>query len=398
MKRQIALCLFFGALAVIPVFAERVAMPQFDIPTAAANGFGGSYTAYTDNVFSLLVNPAAMMRVQQRSFFTLATSVFSPQSLFGITSSLMNIDASHFSGSFGDIADTLSEKEGRIAIGFELREFPFSIAWVANGFGFGLWSRSFVKAEIIGDYVRVNAYSDVILPVGFAFKILEMERHSVDAGFTLKPFVRVIASENVVITDLLDDATIDPAVPLLVGGGFDIGFLYRWAAGLQVGFTFKDIFTRGAVAANLTENKDASKYYVPFTMNAGVSYSARPFYFLGLTVAADWRDLGNIFNQNDYLNNRNCLLDFGMGLEVSFFDSIYLRAGMKELLPAAGLGFSLGPVKIDLAYYGRQFGYEPGQLSTAVADLSIAIRPDAKQRNWKWTRGSLLGLFGAGNR
>ena len=393
MKQRAIFIIFLAVLMAFPVFAERVAMPPLAMPTAASNGFGGTHVAYTDNVFALLVNPAAMMRTRQRSFFTLAPSVFNPQATFDISKSVMDMVSSSDTTNFGNMADTLSKQEGKIALGVELREFPLSIAWVANGFGFGLWNRTFVKADIIGDYVKADVYSDVMLPVGFAFKILDLNRHTIDGGLTLKPFVRVKAAQQAYITDLMDDADFDFNIPVIAGGGLDMGLLYRWGKVLQVGFTFTDIFSQGTVMADLGDIKDTNSYYIPFAMNAGVSFNFK-FGIIGLVLAADWRDIGNAFDQNDYLNNRNYLLDFGIGAQISLFDVVYFRVGMNEMLPAAGLGLNLGALKIDLAYYGREFGYEPGQLSTAVVDLSISIRPGAKARNWAWTRGSVFGLFG----
>jgi hypothetical protein len=173
--------------------------------------------------------------------------------------------------------------------------------------------------------------------------------------------------------------------------------LYRWDGGFQAGLTFTDIGSRGTVVANLTDTVDTSRYYVPFAVNAGVAHSFRLTGKSVFTIAANWRDIGNIFNQDDYLNTRNFLLDFGLGVQFAFFDTFFVRMGMNELLPAAGIGVRLGAVEIDIAYYGREFGYEPQQLPTAVLDLSISIRPRARERNWIWTRSSVLGLFGIGN-
>jgi len=399
MKQKVFFIIFLAVLMTMPVFADRrVAMEPLAMPNAASSGFGGTHVAYTDNVFSLLVNPAAMIRVQQRSFFSLSASLFNPQSTFDISDAVMDMVSDGDTSNLGNIADTLSRHEGMIALGGELREFPFSFAWVANGFGFALWNRTFVRGEIIGDTVRAVAFNDTILPVGFAFRILDMDGHSIDAGFTLKPFIRIMAHESVFITDLMDDADFDLTVPVILGGGLDFGLLYRWDTGFQAGLTFSDILSRGTVVGNIADLEDTNRYYIPFTVNAGVSYSFRPVDFLGLTLAADWRDIGNLFNQDDYLNNRSFLLDFGIGVQVSLFNMLFVRMGMSEMLPAAGLGIHLGAVQIDLAYYGREFGYEPGQLSTAAVDLTIAIRPGARERNWGWTRRTVMGsLFDIGN-
>ena len=400
MKRIAISILFLASLAAVPVFASDLAMPPLAMPTAASDGFGGTHVAYTDNVFALLVNPAAMIRVQERSFFTLAPSFFNPQSTIKLGRSITGL-ASGDTGALGDAANVLSEQRGRIALGFELREFPLSIAWVANGFGFGLWNRSFVNANIIGTTVGVNVFSDVVLPVGFAFKILDKQGHTLDMGLTVKGFTRIWAREQERIIALMDNASdLEDRIhiPVIIGGGFDAGFMYRWDMGLQAGFTLDDIFSRGYAAANIL-GKGNNSYYIPFTMNLGLAYDFKVSRYwintskflgsLGFAVAFDWRDMRNAFLQDDYLR-RNALLDLGVGFQLSLFDIFLIRLGMNEMLPAFGLGFNLGPCKIDLAFYGRELGYEPGQLSVAAVDLSFSVRPGAKERTWPWARRSMF--------
>ena len=190
--------------------------------------------------------------------------------------------------------------------------------------------------------------------------------------------------------DDADDFIDSINIPLIVGGGFDMGLMYRLGNWFRAGFTFDDIYTRGKVVHNIV-GVDKNKYYVPFTMNTGVAFDFKVL-FLRFSLAADWRDIVNIFKQDDYMR-RNTLLDLGVGFQFSMFDIIKLRIGMNEMLPACGVGFDLGPVEIDLAYYGKEFGNEPGQLSAAVVEFSIAIRPNAKKRDFPWTRRSLVGLF-----
>ena len=141
-KRAILFILCAAAFFTAAAFADdAVAMPRLTIPTTQDNGMGGSHVAYTDNVFSLFVNPAAMMRVEQRSFFALSPTLFSPQSTFSMIDAFKGIIADGDIGALGDAADILNMQNGKIALGFDLREFPLSIAWVADGFGFGLWDR-----------------------------------------------------------------------------------------------------------------------------------------------------------------------------------------------------------------------------------------------------------------
>ena len=385
------------------IFAQT-AMPRLAIPTAQESGMGGSHVAYTDTVFALLVNPAATMRVEQRSFFAPSATLFSPQSSASLIDVIQRVINDNDLGALGDAADILNKQNGKVSLGFDIREFPLSIAWVADGFGFGLWNRIFVNPNIIGTKINFDVYGDIILPVGFAFKILEAGSHSLDAGLTLKPFVRVRAHEKMDVVEMTGDDA-DPlgslSVPLIMGAGFDMGFIYRWDVGFSAGLTFDDIVTRGGVVANYI-GSDSKTYYVPFSMNLGLAYDFKVGRFWetapafleksGFTFAIDWRNMTNAFQQDDY-SKRNAALDLGIGLQISLADMVKFRMGMNEMLPAVGLGFDFGPVEIDAAYYGKELGLEPGQLSTAALDLTLAVRPGAKKRDWPWTRNSLVGLI-----
>jgi hypothetical protein len=403
MKKVLIFGMIFAALNAV-VFAESVAMPQFSIPTAQSNSMGGVHVAYTDNVFALLVNPAAMMRVEQRSFFALSPTLVSPQGVFDLAVAIMDAASGNMKA-LGNTADILSKKNGKIPLGLGIQEFPFSVAWVADGFGFGLWDRVFVNPNIIGTTLEVNLYGDVILPVGFAFRILDTDAHNVDAGVAVKPFFRVIAQEKMNVLELMDSTSdfLDSiSVPAIAGAGFDLGFLYRWDIGLSAGLTFDDIVTRGTVITDFTGTPNANSYYVPFSMNLGLAYDFKLGNFwekaprflanTGYTFTFDWRNIPNAFQQDNY-QKRNASLDVSLGFQITLFGIIKTRVGMNEMLPAFGLGIDLGAFEVDAAYYGKEFGLEPGQLSAAAVDVTIAIRPQAKKRDWPWIRGSVVGLF-----
>jgi hypothetical protein len=350
------------------------------------------------------VNPAAIMQVQQRSVFALTPTLLNPEATFGLIPPLLKVMNGDGMNSLGEAANILSKQKGKVSLGFDLREFPLSVAWVANGFGFGLWDRIFVNANIIGTHIEINSYVDFFLPIGFAFKILDTSAHTVDAGITVKPFLRGMVSHKLNIMDMIGDSNdiLDGfSIPLIAGAGFDLGFMYRWDAGLRAGLTFDDIVTRGGAAASLM-GTDTKSYYVPFSMNLGLAYDFKIGTFwtdapsvlanTGITFAFDWRDMTNAFQQNDY-TRRNAALDIGMGLQIRVLDIFSVRMGMSEMLPAFGIGFDLGAFAFDAAYYGKELGKEPGQLSAAVLELTIAVRPGARKREWPWTRGSLVGLI-----
>jgi len=381
-------------LCAATAFAEDRKMPPVVIPTAASNGMGGSHIAYTDTVFALLVNPAAIMRVEQKSTFSLSPSLFNPKRAYDLAASMADIAIATYKGDYAaltGVMDVFSGDDDDTPVGFDLREFPFALAWVADGLGVGLWSRAFMEPSVGG---AISLYGDVIMPIGFAMKILETNTQSVDVGITLKPFARVMVHgrkgewENF-------------SVPVIAGTGFDVGFMYRWDLGLNAGFTLSDIITRGKTVHALRGEEDDYSYYVPFTMNLGLAYDFKIGNFwadapeflgnTGIAFAVDWRDIANTFQQGD--GRRDFLLDLSAGIEVTLFNMLMLRTGMNQLRPAYGIGVNLGLVQIDAAYYEKEFGTERGQLSAPMVDLTIAVRAKAKERNWSWTERSILGFI-----
>lgn len=402
MKKIIA-C--FLTLCSVAVFAKdkRTEMPRFELPSAQTTGFGGAHVAFTDNVSALIVNPAAIMRVRQRSFFAPSFTLISPQKTFGLI------------GKIGDGADMGVALEalnnpnnpGKVPFGLDINEFPISVAYVADGFGFGIWDRISVNANVIGTTAEAVMLVDLLVPVGFAFKILDTDAHDVDAGATLKIFGRGYGKKMINITEIIDNADQildDLGMPVIMGVGLDLGFIYRWDIGLSAGITFDDIINHGGAITYVGGGEpDEDGYYVPFSLNFGVAYDLKignvwkdaPSFIArtGVAFAFDWRNFDLLFEtENPYLR-RNPALGIGLGLQFSFVDIFKLRLGMNEMLPAFGFGFDLGTFEFDMSYYGKELGLEPGQMPAAAVDLTIAIRPGAKERNWPWTRTSLVSVI-----
>jgi hypothetical protein len=398
MKKISAFIVLLGCA--VTVFAEetRAEMPRFEIPTARSRGFGGEHIAYTDNVFALLVNPAAIMRVRQRSTFAFSPSLTSPQKTIGLIEKIAGGDMDAALGEMSNL-----NNPGKIPMGFGLNEFPISIAYVADGFGFGIWDRFYVNTNLIGTTAEAVVLADVVIPIGFAFKILDTDAHDVDAGVAVKIFGRGYGEKMVSLTEVIDDPARlidDLGIPVIMGGGFDIGFLYRWNIGLSAGITFDDIFTHGGEITRIGGGKAEDGYFVPFSLNLGVAYDLKVGNFwktapgfiasTGITAAFDWHNFDLLFETKNPYFKRNPALGIGMGLQFNFADFVLLRIGMNELLPSFGIGLDLGSVEIDFAYYGKELGLEPGQMPAAAIDLTFAIRPDAKAKSWPWAKTSLV--------
>ncbi|MDR2375791.1 MAG: hypothetical protein LBD96_05050, partial [Treponema sp.] len=368
--------------------------------STASRGLGGSHVAYTDDIYSLFVNPAALQWANERLVFDFTIGVTGPfdkllkegtlDAIKGIGDTLEGGDIAAMSKSLSALTSIM--EDGRLPIGLDLRG-PFSFGYTANGLGIGLFSRLTADVRIIGTDIDANVYYDFTLPFGMAFNIVKLKNHELSAGFVLKPFARLWANKEMSALDLMDPDSFSVEMPIIAGGGADLGLMYRFKKDLVLGFTAKDVYTIGFPVYNLAETLELSggsglsdtTYRIPRTLNAGFAYTLRPASFLYLALMADWANLQNAFTWDDR-EHRNPLLDIGAGLEIGLFNFIKFRAGVHELLPSVGFGLEPAVFKLNLALYGKELGNEPGVNPTLGAELSISFRPDTKKKNWVWSK------------
>jgi hypothetical protein len=381
--------------------AESKRMAPLGFPSTAGNGMGGPHVAYTNDIYALFVNPAALQWVNQGSILEISAAVIGPLDKFAksgnILGAVKDMQSSFEDGSgnnpFGPLLDILDG--GKLPLGLDIRG-PLSVGYTANGLGFGLFSRVFADARIIGTDVDAVAYADFMLPFGMSFNIIKVQDHELAAGFALKPFVRMLIDDvELNALDLVNnsDALEDISIPVLGGLGNDLGLLYRFKRDLAVGLTLGDLYTFGARMGGINGNSP-NLYRVPVSLNLGAAYTFRltsvweaaPRVLQSAYVAAmiDWSSLNNIFTWNDRIH-RNPLLDLGMGAEFGLFNFLKLRVGLHDMLPMIGLGLEPRVFKFNIAIYGKELGNEPGINSTMGLDISIAFRLDTKKRTWPWS-------------
>jgi hypothetical protein len=381
MHKLLILFLAFGVLSAS--FAEDMA--PLAMPSTRSLGMGGTHVAYTDDVYALFVNPAALQRANQGSVLELSPAFVGPLfDLIDLTSS------DDLTGALGDFA---KDTGGKIPIGIELRG-PLSIAYAANGLGFGLWDRVHVDATVIGTDIDASVLADAIINFGMSFGIVSLGNHELDTGFVVKPFLRAKAGMSVTALDAigggLDNITEKFNVPLIAGAGLDLGFMYRFHRDLAVGLTINDVYTGGSRIATLYGDDDGiSSYRVPATLNMGVAYTLQPISWLGLAFMLDYRDVANLFNTDDY-TKKNPILNLAFGTELSLVRFIKLRVGLNEMLPTAGIGLEGGAFQLNFAIYGKELSNEPGGFSTYGLDVSLAIRPKTKEKTRPWNRRPIV--------
>jgi hypothetical protein len=213
---------------------------------------------------------------------------------------------------------------------------------------------------------------------------LERGVHTLDAGALGKVFGRIGFDTGIMSLVDLDAgekvfARLNYA-PFTIGGGLDMGLQYRMVDNFTAALTVNDLFSLGYVSYNdlnlaSTANAAPPGYlgYIQPHINLGVSYKLFDNPVISWAVMADYKDLVNLFRQNKY-DSRNGWLNLSFGTEATLFNLVSVRLGMNEMLPAVGLGFNLFVCKLDAAFYGKELGNEPGQLSSYAMDIGLLFR------------------------
>ncbi|MDR3123843.1 MAG: hypothetical protein LBU16_08720 [Treponema sp.] len=387
MKKIVCLILLSGILS--SSFAEDMA--PLEMPSTRSLGMGGTHVAYTDDVYALFVNPAALQKANQGSGFELSPAFVGP--FFD----LIGLAASSGDDLMESLGDFTGKTGGKIPIVVDERG-PLSVGYAANGLGWGIWNRIHAGATVIGTDIDASALVDLIANFGMSFRILRLENHEVDAGFVVKPFLRAKADMDMAALDMigggLGDMLDEFNVPLILGAGFDLGFMYRFYDDLAVGLTIDDVYTGGGRIATVYGNDDGvSSYRIPTTLNMGVAYTLQPIPWLGLAFMLDYRDVTNLFFIDDY-TKRNPILNLAFGTELSIYQFLKLRFGLNEMLPAVGLGLVAKAFQFNVAIYGRELDNEPGGFSAYGLDLSISVRPETEKREWPWSPPILNLILG----
>ena len=357
-------------------------LAPFTVPSTRNLGLGGPHVAYTDDINSLFINPAAFKNINELSVAELSLGIYGDT--LGLKEFVSNM------GDTSKLASTLSKfidkSKGNIPLGFDLRG-PIAFGNIKNGWGWGVFDRVYGGAAVTGSRdVEVWANADLMFDLGYSFRILEVGTHTLDVGGLGKVFGRLgVNSGRMSLVDLTDGGgdTLKNSInyaPFTIGAGLDLGLQYRLVDNFTAALTVNDVFSLGYVSfSNLNLSSSAPSAppgylgYIKPNINLGVSYKLFDNSFLSWAVMADYRDLINLFRQKEY-DSRNAWLNLSVGSELTLFKLVAIRVGLNEMLPAVGIGFDFFVLKLDAAFYGKELGNEPGKLSTYALDVGLLFR------------------------
>ena len=375
-----ALSLSISALIPAALAAQTVNFEPVrpDIVSARMSGFGGSFCALEAGFDTLTTNPAALAWVSKEwSVARLAAHVSGP--LFDLPSVLQSDDIAT------GILDLVGDNNG-VYIGTDITG-PLAFGKVDRNFGFGVFNRSILSADVPTiSKATVLAGEEILLVGGYGLTVFEKDAHSIALGLQMKGFFQTFlydSGTSVTILTTFTSLDVD-AVPAVLSTGFgiDAGVMYRFGKDFSAAITCKDAFTPvfSTVYPNFsgyldgTPDGDTDYALLDPVLSAGVAYS--------IPVPESWSTISRwdiMLDYRDFLSladeffPKNPVLNIAAGTEITLLDVVSLRAGISETYLSTGLGLDLTVCQIDFAMYGSELGLQPGKRPLLNMALSVSF-------------------------
>jgi hypothetical protein len=369
-----ALLVFFAALNVYGQdLPDRVRAADF--PFARNRAIGGGHTGLDGDFSSIFTNPAAMVGVTpQKSIVKLSFDVNYIDLLFRI------LQADELMPEIGNVFvrqfDAGADVGGPIALGMTGKNFGLGMFNVTR---LGLsWDRNEIYK------LSPTLTEEIILAGSFGFRLYDGDNKKFDIGLTGKVFARagynnapLYLQEIKYILQDLAERTFETQI----GGGIDIGFRWTLYDSLSFAAVFYDPYSpvwvvryskaKKVLDREMTGSAVAS---VAPRATAGISWRINSRFlsrfFSRITLSCDYTGLlDNPFNPS-----RDPLLNIGAGLEICIHEVFSIRAGLRDMMPSAGIGLDFTFMSIDVAAYGNELGTSPGQLSVWAAAIDISFK------------------------
>ena len=379
--------IIFLVCSAFPLQSETGKIAPFVMPSARFAALGGNHPAQADDFYSLFLNPAAFVDVNETSSAAEITAVtYGP--VMDIMDHIREWDEKYLPSL--DLSD-YANIDG-FSLGAELGG-PLSLGWVGRGWGLGVFSRArssaSVSVDISGGFpeIMLNPFisGELFLTVGHAFRIVKKGSHLFDAGFLGKGFYRGTLNLSSAITDAGDMFKKMERHPfdISIGLGLDLGLRYTFmddfAAALVCYDVYSPVFITSYPAFNDFYDNGiflgVSSYdTVKRRLDMGVSYRINTHFidrfFSRLTVMASYRDFLDIFSEKP----RNGALNIGIGAEAVILNALTFRLGMTDLLPAFGFGLDLSFMSLDFSIFGKEIGMSPGSYPVFGMALGLLFR------------------------
>jgi hypothetical protein len=365
--------LLFLAALFMPVLLFAYQDPV-EIGSARTSGMGGRHVASVDDFSTFLNNPAGLQDIEEEVSFSELTL-----HLKGPVFTLADI---FLTGDTTALSDMLSNGlySGMNLLG------PLSFGYVGDGLGFGVYNNSDVIVKSHTTLTsQVIAQEELILTGGYAFPLLgEDSVHQLDMGILLKGGFRGRLDGAMTATEIISlDYTALMSEPFDFTSfiGIDLGLMYS-TGGFAVGLVARDAFT----PTHTNTYANINDFLSGATPTSANQLDLVPFNLdLGLRYSFDFRDRNLVISKLDTYLDYMDLLDFWLhprlavnpvlhvqvGAEATLLEILDVRAGLREGLPAAGIGLDLHHFTLNASMFGTERSSEPGL--SPVYNLQIGL-------------------------
>ena len=345
-------------------------LEPFTMPSARYAALGGRHAAYVQGLDALLTNPAALSGAERAAGFgELSLSMYSYNAeLF----SLLGRDD-------GERALSSFDQTAAPALGGMTLGGPVSFGAIGKTLGWGIFNRTWMKGIGPEQDSRVNINADVFGCFGYGIRLFEAGSHALTVGLVTKVFFRYLLNpdpKTLGVTVSTGGAENGMPSAADFGFGFDLGFQYKWADALVIGFAARDALApswphyRAGLDAP-SEPQDPVQVHPMIDLGAAYHFPSVPLGTLALML--DYRDMADLFLPMGP-RPRNPLLNIAFGAEYILRERLFIRLGMSGALPAGGVGLIGGICRFDLAIRGVELGLEPGERRAWAVDCGILIR------------------------
>ena len=288
---------------------------------------------------------------------------------------LVENDFSGASSIISKVADIVKSGHGK------LFDFDTGVSFTANGFAFGVFANTSFHTYADYGLADTNLLAEVnaVAVLGFGHRFELPMDFSLDVGATVRfnylGYSQAINVDSVL--GIMPDGTTEPDFDKLLS---DISIMAGWSLPIDVGINLNMPygFSFGIVARNLNGNyhmaihdykslqtdpfgnKDGVKRFTlgsDFSLDTGIAWQWDNVWFRP-TIAIDIVDWVGMCTEP--VGFRTFLTHLNIGAEIRLLSFLDLRAGISQGYLSIGAGLDLWAIKVDMAYYWKEFGETAG--------------------------------------
>lgn len=368
MRKKLSLVLGFLLALGLVSFAYADEEPSFYLGIKPA-GMGGAYCAIANDENALFFNPAGLSEIKKSKWGIVNPTLKIGEGCKNIQDMQDKLDEADTDEDRADVLRDFIPLD--VLVGIDL--FPY---YITPDFGVGVLGLGNVRMEVLNPVtprVEISGFVDTTIVGSWNTKI----NPNLAVGATLKSINRsrfvdkrdptkhtiVLGAADLTNSDDIADDYIETETGS--GMGLDIGTLYKLNKKTTLGLTLQDI------GGTSLEWDNEVKSRIPGRARLGAAYKADLPKALAaikaedVTLALDFADLGT---------GGSFYKKIHFGGEAIVLRKVSLRFGVNQGYGTFGLGYRLGFLQLDWAYFSEERGEHVGQQQDKSQMVKVSLR------------------------